>query len=112
LFKRFKEGRGEIEDDLRPGRPSTSKPDANIAKVSEIVRKYRFLSIRAVAELANIDRESVGHILHEHFNLKCGKTAHGFFTMTTYRHTTHCLSRRFWRSSSSLCWNIHLTHLT
>jgi ribosomal protein L39E len=44
--------------------------------------------------------------------LKCGRMAHGFFTMTTRRHITHCLLRRFWRSTSSLCWNMHPTHLT
>ena len=31
-FKRFKEGREKIGDDQRPGRPSTSKTDANIEK--------------------------------------------------------------------------------
>jgi hypothetical protein len=31
-FKRFKEGRGEIEDDPSPSRPCTSKTDANIDK--------------------------------------------------------------------------------
>ena len=36
-FKRFKEGREEIRDDQCPGRPSTSKRDANIEKVGEIV---------------------------------------------------------------------------
>jgi hypothetical protein len=36
-FKRFKEGREEIGDDQRLGRPSTSKTDANIEKVAEIV---------------------------------------------------------------------------
>jgi hypothetical protein len=46
-FIRFKEGRGEIEDDPCPGRPCTSQTDANIGKVGEIVRG---LSIRAVAE--------------------------------------------------------------
>jgi hypothetical protein len=58
-FKRFNEGRGEIEDDPHPSRPCTSKTDANIEKVGEIVRKNRCLTIRAVAELANIDKESV-----------------------------------------------------
>ena len=47
-FKRFKEGREEIRADQRPGRPSTSKTDANIEKVGEIVRQNRRLSIRAV----------------------------------------------------------------
>jgi hypothetical protein len=32
-FKRFKGGRGEIEDGPRPGRPCTSKRDVNIEKV-------------------------------------------------------------------------------
>jgi hypothetical protein len=49
-FKMFKEGRREIEDDPRPGRPCTSKTDANIEKVGETVRKNRCLSIRAVVE--------------------------------------------------------------
>jgi len=53
-FKRFKEGREEIGDDQRPGRPRTPKTDANIEKVGEIVRQNRRLSIRAVAELINI----------------------------------------------------------
>jgi hypothetical protein len=38
-FKRLKEERGEIEGDTHPGRPCTSKTDANIEKVSEIVPK-------------------------------------------------------------------------
>ena len=60
-FKRFKKGREEIGDDQHPGRPSTSKTDANIEKVGEIVRQNRRLSIRAVAELINIDKETVRH---------------------------------------------------
>ena len=36
-FKRFKEGREAIGDDQRPGCPSTSKTDANIEKIGEIV---------------------------------------------------------------------------
>jgi hypothetical protein len=57
-FKRFKEGMGEIEDDPCPSRPGTSKTEVNI-DVCETVQKYRCLSIRAVAELADIDKESV-----------------------------------------------------
>jgi len=50
-FRRFKEGREEIGDDQRPGRPTTFKTDANTEKVGEIVRQNRRLSIGAVAEL-------------------------------------------------------------
>jgi len=69
-FERFKERKEEIEDDQRPGRPSTSKTDANIEKVSEIVRQNRRLSIRAVAELINIDKETVRQIVHNNINMK------------------------------------------
>jgi len=58
-FKRFKEGREAIGDDQRPGCPSTSKTDANNEKVGEVVRLNRRLSIRAVAELMNTDKETV-----------------------------------------------------
>ena len=44
-FKRFKEGREEIRDDQRPGRPSTSKTDTNIERVGETVEQNRCLSI-------------------------------------------------------------------
>ena len=69
-FKRFKEGREEIGDDQHPSRPSTSKTDANIEKVGEIVWQNRHLSIRAVAELINIDKETVRQILCNNFNMK------------------------------------------
>jgi hypothetical protein len=40
-FKRSKEVREEIGDDQRPGHPSTSKTDANIEKVGEIMKKEK-----------------------------------------------------------------------
>ena len=69
-FKRFKEGREEIWDDQRSSRPSTSKTDANIEKVGEIVQQNHRQSIQAVAELINIDKETVRQILHNNFNVK------------------------------------------
>jgi len=69
-FERFKEGREEIRDNQRPSHPSTSKTDANIEKVGEIVRQNRHLRIRAVAELINVDKETVQQILHNNFNVK------------------------------------------
>ena len=45
-FRRFEEERGEVRDGQRPGRPGTSKTDANIKKVFEIVRQNRRLRIR------------------------------------------------------------------
>jgi len=44
-FQRFREGREEIGDYRRPGRPSISRTDANIEKVGEIVQQNCRLSI-------------------------------------------------------------------
>ena len=48
----------------------------------------------------------------EEEDLKGRKMAHRFFTKKTRRHIMPCLSRHFWRSTRSPCWNIHRTHLT
>jgi tRNA(His) 5'-end guanylyltransferase len=50
VFEWFKKGREEIRDNQRPGCSSTPKTNANIEKVSEIVRQNCHLSIQTVAE--------------------------------------------------------------
>ena len=57
-FKKFKEGRKYVRDDPKSGRPSTAKTQENVEKVARIVRDRR-LSIRAISELTNINKESV-----------------------------------------------------
>ena len=61
--RRFSEGREEVEDDENPGRPSTSKTDQNIQKTSEIYWKERRLSVRMIADLVGIDKETVWQII-------------------------------------------------
>ena len=74
-FKKFEEGKEVIEDDPSPGRPRKSKTDGNIEKIREIIRKNWCLSIRAIAELVNIDKKTVWKILHENLQMKkvCAK---------------------------------------
>ncbi|KAL4126402.1 hypothetical protein QTP88_010624 [Uroleucon formosanum] len=67
--KRFREGREEVEDNQRVGRPCSSKTNDNISKINEIVRKDRRLSIRMIAEMVNIDKETVRQILHDELNM-------------------------------------------
>ena len=59
-----------IKDYPRLGRPRTSKTDGNVEKIREIDRKNRCLSIRAIAELVNIDEETARQILHENLQMK------------------------------------------
>ena len=41
----FKEGREDINDDARPGRPSTSKTDENIEAVKKMILDSRWITI-------------------------------------------------------------------
>ena len=61
--KRFKNGRKEVEDDPKSGRPSTSRTDDNIARVKQLVRNDRRLTVRMIGEKLGLNRESVRKIL-------------------------------------------------
>ena len=56
--KRFSEGRESVTDEERSGRPATSRIQENIAKVRQMVRENRRLTVRSIAEQVNIDRET------------------------------------------------------
>jgi hypothetical protein len=66
------EGREEVEDDESPGRPSASKTEEYVKKISEIVKKDRCLSIRMIAGIVNVDKETVRQILHDQLNIEEG----------------------------------------
>ena len=55
--KRFSEGRESVTEDERSGRPAISRTEENIAKVRQIVRENRRLSVESVEEQVNIDRK-------------------------------------------------------
>jgi len=70
-----REGKGSEMISIPVVPAKKKKTDANIEKVGEIVQQNRCLSIRAVAELINIDKETVRQILRNGFNMKivCSK---------------------------------------
>ncbi|PNF30316.1 hypothetical protein B7P43_G15022 [Cryptotermes secundus] len=57
-FKKFMEGRKNVGNDPKSGRPPTAKTPENVEKVARIVRRDRRLSIRAISELTNINKET------------------------------------------------------
>jgi len=46
---RFSEGRESVTDEESSGRPATSKTEENIARVRQIVRENRRLTVRSIA---------------------------------------------------------------
>ncbi|EGI59805.1 FLJ37770-like protein, partial [Acromyrmex echinatior] len=53
-YKMFSEGREDVNDEERAGRPSTSTTDENIDEVKKIVLANRRITVREVAEDLNI----------------------------------------------------------
>jgi len=53
-YKSFRDGRKDVEDDERPGGPSTSTTDKNMEKVKAIVMNFRQITIREVADTVGI----------------------------------------------------------
>ena len=67
--KRFSEGRERVTDEERSGRPATSRTEENIAKICQIVRENRRLTVRSIAEQVNIGRETVWKILTDDLDM-------------------------------------------
>jgi len=68
--KRFSEGWGSVTDEERSGRPATSRTEENMAKVRQIVRENRWLTVMSTAEQVNIDTETVRKILTEDLDMR------------------------------------------
>ena len=69
-YKLFTEGREEVNDDARPGRPSTSTTSENTKAVKKIVMENRRITIREVAEDVGISVGSCHAILSDILGLK------------------------------------------
>ncbi|GFG30570.1 hypothetical protein Cfor_10488 [Coptotermes formosanus] len=61
--KRFSEGRENVEDDERSGRPVTMKTDENVERVRTLLRTDRRLGLRKIAEKLHMSKETVRQIL-------------------------------------------------
>ena len=69
-YSRFKNGRQSFEDDPRPGRLSTSHTEETVARVREIIRADRRLTIREVAEDVGIAFGTCQKILTEDLQMR------------------------------------------
>ena len=66
----FKRGRKTLGDDERSRRPKTVTTDENIAKVHQMVLDDRRIKVREIAEVMNMSKERVCHILNQHLGMR------------------------------------------
>ena len=73
--RRFKEGREEVEDNHRSGRPSTSRTDENVERVKQNVRNDRRLTVIMIADEFGMNSERVWRIITEDLGMRkiCAK---------------------------------------
>ena len=68
--KAFKEGRENVEDDPRSGRPISSTNDQNVEVVRALMAKDRRLNVRMIAEETGLNKNAVHRILNEHLHMR------------------------------------------
>jgi len=68
--KRFKEGRDDVKDDERSGRPRTRRTDENVEKVRKLVCTDGPLSLRLMARKLNMHTSTVKEILTEDLGVR------------------------------------------
>jgi len=69
-FERFCKGCESVEDEERSGRPSTSKTQENVERVSEMIRSNRRLTIREISEDLKISFGSIHKIITTDLNMR------------------------------------------
>ena len=72
-YERFHEGREDVQDDPRSGRPSESGADGNIENIRQLLLQNRHLSLRMIADEPDISEDNVRKIVVE--DLKKGEFA-------------------------------------
>jgi hypothetical protein len=55
-YPRFRDGRELIDDDERGGHPKATRTEVNIAAVADLVKNYRQIASRMIAESLNIPK--------------------------------------------------------
>ena len=68
--RRLKEGREDVEDDPRSGRPSTSTTEENVEIVRQKVLGDRRLTVRMIANELDMNCERVWTIITKHLEMR------------------------------------------
>ena len=62
VYSRFREGREDVKDDARSGRPSTSRTDENMESFRSLLTEDRRTTLQVIADRLNFGKERVRRI--------------------------------------------------
>ena len=64
-YARFRDGREDVKNDARNGRPSTARTDENVESVRRTLTEDRRTTLQIIADRLNIGKETVRRIVTE-----------------------------------------------
>jgi len=64
-YARFRDGREDVKDDARSGRPSTARTDGNMESVRHLLTEDHRTTLQMIADRLNIGKETVRRIVTE-----------------------------------------------
>ena len=66
-YAHFRDGREDMQDDVRNGRPSTARTDENVESVHRLLTEERRTTLQTIADCLNIGNETVRRIVTKDF---------------------------------------------
>jgi len=69
-YARFRDGREDVKDDARIGRPSTPRTDKNVESVHRLLTEDSRITLQMIADRLNIGKETVRWIVTEDLGRK------------------------------------------
>ena len=64
-YARFRDGREDVKNDARSGRPWTARTAENVESVHRLLTEDRCTTLQMIADRLNIDKETVRRIVTE-----------------------------------------------
>jgi len=64
-YARFRDGREDVKDDARSGRPLTARTDKNVESVHRLLTEDHCTTLQMIADRLNIGKETVRQIITE-----------------------------------------------
>ena len=92
-YARFQDGREDVKDDARSGRPSTARSDENVESVSHLLTEDRHTTLQMIVDHLSIGKETVHQVVTEDLGKRkiCARfVSHALTTEQKQEHIVYC----------------------